>query len=84
MSATQKTQIDHLKAHLEGGRTITPLEAFGLYGMFRLAARIKELRDLGWDISTEIRHDPNGKVYAVYSYNPADDRADWREGLELN
>lgn len=62
-----KTQLDHIKAHLKSGRTITPLEALGLYGVFRLAARVKELRDRGWNIETEIRNDPNGKVYATYS-----------------
>lgn len=61
-----KTQLDHLRAHLKSGRTISPLEALGLYGMFRLAARVKELRDQKWDIITEMREDPNGKPYAVY------------------
>lgn len=60
------TQINHIKDHLRSGRTISPLEALGLYGVFRLAARIKELRDQGWDIETENRRDPNGKKYAVY------------------
>ena len=61
------TQLDHLKTHLKSGRSITPLEALGLYGVFRLAARMKELRERGWAISTEIRRDPNGKVYATYT-----------------
>lgn len=62
-----KTQIDNLRAHLNAGRSITPLEALGLYGVFRLAARIKELREQGWDILTEIKRDPNGKTYATYA-----------------
>jgi len=61
-----KTQIEHLREHLKAKRSITPLEALGLYGVFRLAARIKELRDKGWDIKTETRRDPNGKTYAAY------------------
>jgi hypothetical protein len=28
---------------------------------------MKELRDQAWDIATEIRKDPNGKIYAVYT-----------------
>jgi hypothetical protein len=59
-------QLDHLKKHLKNGLSITPLEALGLYGIFRLAARIKELRNKGWDINTDIRQDPNGKKYAAY------------------
>lgn len=66
-------QLDHLRKHLKAGRTISPLEAIGLYGMFRLAARIKELRYKGWDIETEIRKDPNGNSYAVYWLNQGND-----------
>lgn len=61
------TQLDHIKAHLKSGRSISSLEAFGLYNVFRLAARVKELRTKGWPISTEMRIDPNGKQYAVYT-----------------
>ena len=66
-----KSKMDHLKAHLVSGKSITQLEALGLYGLFRLAARVKELRDKGWDISTEIRNDPNGSTYAVYTLEDA-------------
>ena len=65
-----KTQLDHLKTHLKAGRSISPLEALGLYGVFRLAARMKELRDAGWDITTDIKRDPNGKTYATYTLAP--------------
>jgi hypothetical protein len=61
------TQLDQIKAHLVTGRSITALEALGLYGVFRLAARIKELRNKGWEIETEIKHDISGKVYAEYT-----------------
>ena len=67
----KKSKMDHLKAHLTSGKSITQLEALGLYGLFRLAARIKELRDKGWDISTEIRNDPNGSSYAAYTLEDA-------------
>lgn len=73
MSILNKTQLDHLKAHLKAGRSITPLEALGLYGIFRLAARIKELRDKGWSIDNTIKYDPNGKVYSNYALAPQND-----------
>lgn len=38
------TQDDQILAHLQAGQRITPLEALHLYGCFRLAARIHELR----------------------------------------
>jgi len=67
-----KSKMDHLKAHLTSGKTITQLEALGLYGLFRLAARVKELRNKDWNISTEMRKDPNGSTYAVYKLSAED------------
>lgn len=61
------TQLDYIKAHLRSGKTLSALEALGLYRAFRLAARIKELRDQHWDITTTMRLDITGKSYAVYS-----------------
>jgi hypothetical protein len=43
---------DLILQHLEQGRTITAIEALVLFGCFRLAARIKELRDAGHNIVT--------------------------------
>lgn len=47
-------QINDIKSHLEQGRTITPIEALTLYGCFRLAARVYELRKKGMDIDMEM------------------------------
>lgn len=55
-----------IKRHLQRGEEITQLQAFGLYSAFRLAARIKELRNKGWTIETTIKRDPNGSTYASY------------------
>ncbi len=52
--------LQHLKDH----KSITPLDALQLYGCFRLAARINELRD-ECRIDTEIEK-RNGKRYARY------------------
>lgn len=49
-SATQKAQI---KAWLENGNSITPIEALQQWGCFRLAAVINRLRNDGMDIVTE-------------------------------
>lgn len=60
---TQKTQILH---HMRHRGSINPLLALKLYGCFRLAARIEELRRDGWLInSTMVSH--RGKRYAAYS-----------------
>ena len=42
--------LDYLKTHSEG---ITPKEANERFGCMRLSARISDLRELGYNISTE-------------------------------
>lgn len=59
MKVTQKNQI---KNHLLMGKPISAQEALIKYGCFRLAARIKDLRDEGLLIHTDKR-----RGYAVYS-----------------
>ena len=48
-----QTQKESILRHLQSGRTITPLEALNLYGCYRLSARIRELRDEGYEIKSE-------------------------------
>lgn len=43
--------LDHLKTHKEG---ITPKDANEKFGCMRLSARIADLRELGYQISTEM------------------------------
>jgi hypothetical protein len=64
------TQNDTLLNHMLTGRSISPLEALGLYGVFRLAARMFELKAKGVDIQKVTKVDINGKQYAEYSINP--------------
>lgn len=42
--------LQHLKKH----KVITPAEAYGKYGVYRLSARILDLRDAGHNILTTI------------------------------
>lgn len=65
---TQKRQI---LAYLQTGATLSPLEALQRFGCFRLAARIANLRDEGYDIVTfrdEVYY-PDGtkKTFARYA-----------------
>ena len=64
------TQNNTLLNHMMTGRSISPLEALGLYGVFRLAARMFELKAMGVDIQKKTKVDINGKQYAEYSINP--------------
>ena len=47
--------------------TITPMKAYIVYGVYRLAARIHELREANHDIITAYKHDERGRAYAEYS-----------------
>ena len=58
------SQCDRILSHLKR-KPITPLEALGLYGCFRLAARINDLRGKGHKIKTEYVQ-KNDKRFAVY------------------
>lgn len=61
------TQNEMIRKHLEEGRSLTPIEALNLYGCFRLATRIFELKKSGLDIETEmVENKDTGKRYARY------------------
>ena len=65
-------QTQQVKQHLMSGRSITSYQAFELYGITRLSAKIHELRKAGMDIDTIDREivDRYGdkKVIAEYRY----------------
>lgn len=69
-SATQKARI---KNYLLAGNSITPLEALNMYGCFRLAAVVFEIKKDGLDIKTEKVKMENGKYVARYSLNKKTD-----------
>lgn len=60
------TQKDQILLHMRTKGSITPLLALKLYGSFRLAARIEELRRDGWLINATMVT-RRGKRYAAYS-----------------
>lgn len=67
------TQTDAVGAFLRQHLWITPLAALHQLGCFRLAARIKELRQAGWDIRTDYETTAAGKRHAVYTLMAAPD-----------
>ena len=69
------TQTEHILAHLDARGSITPLDALDLFGCFRLAARIAELRADGHDIRTE-RTERGGKAFATYRLHRAPAQAE--------
>jgi len=71
MSRTNDTQERRIYKHLQTAGTITTLEAFQLYGITRLAARIHELRERGVEIHTERKSVKNrfGETASIAEYH---------------
>lgn len=51
---TDRTQCDRILAHLKGGKPLTGLVALDRYNVFRLAARIADLKRQGVRIERSI------------------------------
>lgn len=60
------SQNQKVLKHLRTGRNITAVSAMALYGVFRLASRIHDLRRQGHVIKSISAQDINGKNYALY------------------
>ena len=52
--------------YLESGGSLSTIDALEKFGSFRLSARIKDLRNQGYNIKTEKFKTPNGKTVARY------------------
>lgn len=61
------TQASKILAYLRQGHRLTPLAALDLFGCYRLAARIHELRADGHTIVEQTIKTPSGKRIAEYS-----------------
>jgi hypothetical protein len=48
------SQNREILEYLESGKTLTPAEALEMFGCFRLAARINDLRTVGYRIKTRV------------------------------
>lgn len=60
------SQLSLIRAALEKGDTLTPIDALNRFGCFRLGARIHDLREEGYDIATLDHHTPSGSIVAEY------------------
>jgi hypothetical protein len=61
METQNKMILQHLRV-----KPITPIEALDLYGCFRLAARIRDLKELGHAVNTELVAEGNRR-FARYT-----------------
>ena len=60
-------QIEQILEYLKTGKTLTPIESLNMFGCFRLAARVFELKKRGWPIECDRRDVGNGKVVGHYT-----------------
>lgn len=67
---SSESQNGKILAWLQEGNKITQMDALNLCGCFRLASRIYDLRERGYDIIKEMIILPNGKRVAEYSLLP--------------
>ena len=61
------SQKADILAALKRGETLTAMDALARFGCFRLAARICELRQGGWNIVSDDLTLPSGKIVTAYS-----------------
>ena len=67
MGTKTESQNKQIKAWLESGKSLSPLEALRMFNSFRLGARVFDLKnDYGMNIKTEMVEE-NGKRFARYS-----------------
>ena len=60
------TQCDAVLRHIQDFGSVTALQAMALFGCYRLAARIKDLRDMGYPILTHMDEHVKG-THARYT-----------------
>ena len=64
------TQTNEIKTYLKMGYRITAIDALQKFGCFRLAARIKDLKDQGMEIDKVMVETVSGARVAQY-YSPS-------------
>lgn len=67
-----KSQNERIKAHLQSGKSLTPLDALYQFGCWALSSRISNLRKEGLNIKSElIEITSEGKTKRVSRYSIA-------------
>lgn len=61
------SQCSAILQHLEAGNTLTPLQAFQMYGCLALHSRCAELRKRGHEIDCQLVETSSGKRVGLYS-----------------
>ena len=56
------SQLNQIRARLDKGHAITPMDALAMFGCFRLSARIYDLRSEGYPVEVTIINVGDKKV----------------------
>ena len=64
--AQSKSQCAMILEHLQEGYSLTSLEALNKFGCLRLASRISDLHEKGYNIQKKMVVTPSGKRVADY------------------
>ena len=60
------SQKKRILEYLKQGKSVTPIDALNLCGCFRLADVVFRLKKDGYDITTKMVPNTNGKAFASY------------------
>lgn len=63
---SSQSQESKILDHMLRGHRITGLDAFNLYGCFRLPARIADIQKRGFHVQSEFITAPSGKKVKAY------------------
>jgi hypothetical protein len=64
---TRESKTKRLIEYLKKAKKINPKQAWTMFGIYRLGARIHDLRRMyHWNIKTDFELDPRGEKYTVY------------------
>jgi hypothetical protein len=73
-SVAGKSQSGLILRHFQVGGTLTALDALDLFGCNRLAARVADLKNKGYNVKSRFVTLPNGKRVSEYFIRPEDAR----------
>ena len=64
---SQSSQCARILAYLEAGGSLTPVQAFAMFGTLAMHSRAAELRERGHPITCDLVETPGGKRVGCYS-----------------
>lgn len=68
-------QATAILAALLAGERISPMDALREFGSWRLAARVRDLKESGWNVLSE-RVSDGERTYATYRIDPGNPRTE--------